>query len=673
MANAHENEGSPVTGARERYRHCLSEIESRRSRLKGVDRLWNRVRLGLFVAAAGLIVFGHLLVPNRVVAAVGWACVPLFLCAISYHQRVRDDLASIRRGRAVLRRLLARLDRKWDRLPLWTPPPAWLRQSEAGGVSAEAVADDLDVFGRGSLFQFVSMASTGPGLRTLATWIIGPALPDAARRRHQAALLMAPLWSWRQRFYALSRRAAEASANPDRFLQWIHRPSWLAGHRWLGGWSWVSPFLSAALIVLLGFSLSLGVSDAVLRLWGYSLATIIVVNVLVSTFLLGPVHEIFAAALAGRGDVDGYRELFAMAAELPSDPNPDRSIGEPSLVSSAQQALGDPDRGAVSAMRSLGHIAWLASIKQSGILFPIYLLLQMLGLYDLHVLRRLEVWQVSHADRADRWFESLGELEASASIAGLVDEYPDWASPRWSDEIVLVEAERLGHPLLRDDARVCNDVTVGPQGTLLLVTGSNMSGKSTLLRGLGLNVLLAGAGGPVCAASMSLPALELATSIRVRDNLGEGVSFYMAELHSLARVVDRARSLAIENAGVRSAVDHDGSSTASRGPTLMFLLDEILQGTNSRERQIAVAHVLKHLLDRGAIGAISTHDLDLADDPALQKVAQTVHFRETITPDAGGRDRMTFDYVMRQGVSPTTNALKLLEVVGLGIEDPIRA
>jgi DNA mismatch repair ATPase MutS len=146
-----------------------------------------------------------------------------------------------------------------------------------------------------------------------------------------------------------------------------------------------------------------------------------------------------------------------------------------------------------------------------------------------------------------------------------------------------------------------------------------------------------------------LPSLELATSIRVSDDVSQGVSFYMAELKRLKSVVDHAREM---------------STLADR--TCLFLLDEILQGTNSRERQIAVVQVLRHLMDDGAIGAISTHDLELADEPELATVATVVHFRETIRPDAKGNEQMTFDYKMRDGVSPTTNALRLLQMVGLG-------
>ncbi len=144
-------------------------------------------------------------------------------------------------------------------------------------------------------------------------------------------------------------------------------------------------------------------------------------------------------------------------------------------------------------------------------------------------------------------------------------------------------------------------------------------------------------------------SVELATSIRVSDDVSQGVSFYMAELKRLKSVVDLARRMAEVN-----------------DRACLFLLDEILQGTNSRERQIAVVQVLRHLMDSKAIGAITTHDLELADEPELQSIATTVHFRETIRPDAEGNEQMTFDYQMQHGVSPTTNALRLLEMVGLG-------
>ena len=183
----------------------------------------------------------------------------------------------------------------------------------------------------------------------------------------------------------------------------------------------------------------------------------------------------------------------------------------------------------------------------------------------------------------------------------------------------------------------------------LLVTGSNMSGKSTLLRAIGVNAVLAQAGSPVRADSWVMPPVELATSMRVSDSLDDGVSFFFAELQRLKAIVDQSRAIQPNN-GV-----------------LLFLLDEILQGTNSAERHIAVAQVIGHLIRQPAIGAVSTHDLELANEPQLAPYCETVHFREHFTRVEGKRV-MSFDYQLREGVSPTTNALKLLKMVGLGDE-----
>ena len=642
------------------YRQSLEQIENERRELLVRDSRWNLIRTSLFLVAVALLIFGYFLTKHIALIVLGWLAAGGFLVAVSLHEQLRDSINVLRQRRSVLRRLLARCERNWDRLPLWEPKTEEIQQAakstenEAAGDPV-AVADDLDVFGRGSLFQLVSMASLGPGLRRLASWLIGPACRKSATRRHQAAAVLAPMRQWRIDFYCDARRSASGTADPDHFLRWITSPSWLDRHRGLALWSFVSPIVFIALVIGLVVCIAMPESTEAAFLWVMGgIAAICGINLAISTFMLGEVDDIFASAISGRGDVDGYEHMFELAATLPSSEDDD-------LLGHIKNVLSNPETGAGVAMRSLRRIAWAASIKQSGALFLVYLVLQMAGLWDLYVLRRLERWQAKHADQAATWFAVLGDLEAVASLAAMIDENPSWSSPTWTESDSAqsprtVTAVQLGHPLLKEGTRVCNDVAVGPQGTLLLVTGSNMSGKSTLLRSLGLNVLLAGAGGPVCAQSFSLPDVELATSIRVRDNLDEGVSFYMAELKSLARVVRHAEAI--------DAKSSSGSQATTT--TLMYLLDEILQGTNSRERQIAVAHVLRHLIDRGAIGAISTHDLELADDPQLQSIAHTVHFRETITRDAEGRDQMTFDYQMRQGVSPTTNALRLLEVVGLG-------
>ncbi|HET7618775.1 MAG TPA: MutS family DNA mismatch repair protein, partial [Vicinamibacterales bacterium] len=205
-----------------------------------------------------------------------------------------------------------------------------------------------------------------------------------------------------------------------------------------------------------------------------------------------------------------------------------------------------------------------------------------------------------------------------------------------------ITAEGAGHPLIPDDRRVPNDVTIGPAGTLLLVTGSNMSGKSTLLRAIGLNIVLAQAGMPVCARGWRMPPADLRTSIRVEDSLELGLSYFMAALARLKAIVDAAE------------VRRDGR-------VLLYLLDEILQGTNSAERAIAVRAVARHLLDAGAIGAMTTHDLSIASEEPLASAAQLVHFTEQVAADG----TMSFDYRLRPGLATSRNALRLMQLIGI--------
>ena len=277
-------------------------------------------------------------------------------------------------------------------------------------------------------------------------------------------------------------------------------------------------------------------------------------------------------------------------------------------------------------------------------------ILAALTCWDLHVLAALERWQSQHGHQARQWLSTLGDVEALAALATLAHDNPDWVNPSYEVTHAAVAAEQIGHPLLAAEVRKHNDVAVGPAGTFLLVTGSNMSGKSTLLRAIGLNAVLAGAGAPVCAASLAMPPVTLWTSARVTDSLEQGVSFFMAELRRLKQVVDAA-----------------DAAHAAGGPPVLALLDEILQGTNTAERQIAARRVIRLLLRRPAIGAVSTHDLTLADAPDLAAAARPVYLRETVA-DAPDGPRMSFDYRLRPGLARSSNALRLLELVGIPAE-----
>lgn len=630
-----------------RYHEHLESIDAEHRSLKKIDGRYLQIRTALFFVALCLLTLGYLATVPVAVVWVGWITFAAFFVAVVMNEPVREAMEQLGRSRRVAKRLIARVSRHWDKLDDPLGPDGWTTISLP--EHEQASADDLDLLGRASLFQLVSMASTAPGIRTLASWLTGPADAETAVARRRAIETLAPMHDERLRFYSLAREVGDSTGNPDQFVEWAAGEPWLKQRQWLLTWANVSAFLTIVMLiaVVLGF---LGLAPTG-KIGLATLVVLAILNVAFTALFLAPAHEIFSIAMSSRYSVRNYQELFSSAEWLPSDAGQSGTANKGDAISKIRKAMVGGERSASAGMRDLAKVAEAGGLRQAASTFVLYLPLQAFALWDVRVLARLESWQETYRDDVHEWFDALGQLESLLSLAAIHDENPDWVFPIWrgSGDDQVVSAKALGHPLLADDERVCNDVSVGPSGTVLLVTGSNMSGKSTLLRSIGLNVALAGAGGPLCANEFSLPSVELATSIRVRDNLSAGVSFYMAELQRLKGVVDRA---------IHWSDEPDRTS--------LFLLDEILQGTNSRERQIAVVRVLKHLMESKAIGAISTHDLELADEPALMTVATTVHFRETIQPDADGNEKMTFDYKMRQGVSPTTNALRLLEMVGLG-------
>lgn len=633
------NEPSQDLAPRQRYESRLKQIDDSLGQLRSKDAKLGKIRVALVLAA---IVLWLASLGDSGVPGAGWLgsiAFAAFFVVATLNEPIRDAMDDLTRGRNVMQRLLARLDRDWDKLA--TKRSAKQLESVSLTQHRRETASDLDLFGRASLFNLVSMAETLPGIRSLADWLSGPAIAKDANSRSAAIKTLAPMRDQRIRFYTLARQVADSSGAPNQFVDWSTGDLWLSKRPWLKTWAKVS--LPLAIIAICLVIVGLFVIPTALKIGFFGLIAIIFLNVLITAVFLGPAHQIFSIAMSNRRSVDNYIELFSYAEMLPAD-------ASEKLLLNLRKTMFDGSGSANGGMQDLAKVARAGSLRQSAATYLVYVVLQGLILWDVRVLARLEDWQERNRQFTQGWFDALGEFEALMSLAALKDDFPDWTDPTWLDESTAAEfrSTALGHPLLVDADRVTNDVSIGPPGSLLLVTGSNMSGKSTMLRSVGLNVALAGAGAPVCAESLELSSVELSTSIRVSDDVSQGVSFYMAELNRLKSVVDRAREL---------------SKQSDRA--CLFLLDEILQGTNSRERQIAVVRVLQHLLSSNAIGAITTHDLELADEPEMASVAKTVHFREQIHPDASGVEQMTFDYKMRQGVSPTTNALRLLEMVGL--------
>jgi DNA mismatch repair ATPase MutS len=300
-------------------------------------------------------------------------------------------------------------------------------------------------------------------------------------------------------------------------------------------------------------------------------------------------------------------------------------------------------------------IAW-AEVRHSPMLHG---MLAAALAWDALLLVGLDGWRRASGAAVRDWFDALADAEALVALATLAHDNPGWCFPEPIESgapasEASLDAAALGHPLLAAGTRVTNPVRLGAPGSLLMVSGSNMAGKTTLLRAVGANVLLAQAGGPVCAEAMRWRPLRVRTSVRVHDALEAGVSLFLAELRRLRDVV----------AAADGAPDGAPDGTPGSAPVL-FLFDEVLHGTNSHDRREATRAVLARLAGRGAVGVVTTHDLELADDPGLAPATTHVHFRERYAAaDAG--PRMEFDYLARPGRATTTNALALLDLLGLG-------
>jgi hypothetical protein len=608
-----------------------------------LGRIWNTlayVRGGLFLTTLALGFFAWQNVELQRSLWIGLAALAGagFLVVVYIHDQIDIRLGASRLRSNYFARGMHRVGRQWNQLPVPAIEPVH---------DFRAISRDLDLFGSASLVQLLSAVATPMGWDVLRNWLCTPASPDEIRQRQEAVEDLAGAIEWRETFQLTAAALVQSPDGPRRFIAWADSPTWLRRRPPLI-WGGRLLALSAAVLLVGFFTGWVGP-----QVCGFGLIAVVAANFLLSVAIAGRIHELFNQVSSGRNEVDQYLRLFRAIEACPSQ----------SAWIRGQRLAANGERGStIAALNRLSLIVWLGNLRRHGILFLLYVFLQLFFLWDVHIAAVLEGWQARWGKQVRGWFAALGRVEALSALGTLAYENPGWCTPAiqagGDPEIV---AAALGHPLLPHDRRVCNDVRVGPRHQVLLVTGSNMSGKSTLLRAIGVNVVLAQMGSVVCARQFTFPPVELETSMRIADSLSDGVSFFMAELKRLKQIVDHSEL-------IKQRIDAGDPRDAEPRPAMLFLLDEILQGTNSRERHIAVNAVLHQLLANGAIGAVTTHDLELAhSEGGLGNLAQPVYFTESFSQN-GARDEMTFDYVMRPGIAPTTNAIKLLRLVGLRCE-----
>ncbi len=612
MSRPAASEASGHSDPQSVHRAFEERFETLRLGLERRDRQLSSLRLVAFVAAFILILSGSI-GGGTVQLLLGGISALGFLVLVGMHMRVAQALEATTLRRDVHRRHLARMSRDWLDFP---------RTGEAFVDPHHPYAWDIDLLGEGSLKQQIDVSHTLRGERCLMSWLCAPAGAEEIEARQQAVAELAPKVDFRAQLEAAARGASgEDKLDGSGFVEFTELPSLFESRRWLAPVVIGLPVLSA-------LSLLLDLSG----LWpNFAWAFTLLAQLVLVFVFARPLRRAYNLATARRGSLEAFE---AMLLQLEG-----ASFKSERLL--ALQARVSPE-GKPPSKHLAGLRKWVgyADLRTQP-LFHIFV--NPLLLWDLNVLRGLERWNRRAGVHVLQWFQALGELEALASLACLLELDPSARLPEVLPSAEPLQAQELVHPLLDTQTRVANDVALEGPSTALIVTGSNMAGKSTLLRAVGLNVALALAGGPVCASRMRVPLVRLRASMRVQDSLKEGASYFYAELNKLRMVVQDLES----------------------EPPVLFLLDELLRGTNARARHQGAKAVLLHLLARGATGLVATHDTALAGLEAEHpRQLRNVHFTDT---EVDGE--MCFDYRLRPGIVQTSNALRLLAMAGIDVPD----
>lgn len=590
------------------YRRRLDARRAEHARLERLDARYASMRLAVFSAAAVLLWASA---TGR--AGAWWLLAPVaaFLVLVVRHDRVLRAHRAAGRAVRFYELGLARLEDRWMGLG---------SSGERFRDDAHPYANDLDLFGRGSIFELISIARTGAGEETLAGWLLQPAAPDVVGGRQAAVQELAPLLDLREAV-AVAGSAVGTRGDRAALVAWATAPRVLSP-TWLRG---VAVACTALLLASAGYWIATGVSAWFLGVVALQMLAVAPIRAAVDAVLHG--------ATGPAADLDIVVELLQLVER--------QTFTSPALAA-LQQRLGT---GGVPASRAVAGLHTLVE-RHDWQHNPFFAPVSALLLWGTHLAWAIEAWRAAHGNPVAGWLEALGTAEALVSISAYRYEHPDHpfptVEPLSSSREALIDGVALGHPIIPAARRVANDVHLDAATPLLVVSGSNMSGKSTLMRTVGVNVVLALAGAPVCARALRLTPVVIGATLRIQDSLQEGRSRFYAEITRLRDITVRAE-----------------------GPEpLLFLLDELFHGTNSHDRVIGAEGVLKYLIDRGAIGFVTTHDLALtAVADRLAPRARNVHFEDWF--DQGD---LHFDYRMKEGPVTRSNAVALMRAVGLPVE-----
>jgi DNA mismatch repair ATPase MutS len=489
---------------------------------------------------------------------------------------------------------------------------------------------DMDVFGSHSLFQLLNRTTTESGDELLAEWLSRPAVKEVILQRQEAVKELSPKVEWRQDFQAAGMQFQQTKSDYKNLLAWIEEPVELLPDR--------SRFLMSVVPLTI-------------------LSTAALFYFIIQFFAFKNIAGIIPVTIIGLINAMVLKKVKRVADQITENIHQNIKIlgGYQSLITSIEGKKFESDL--LQRLQSHLHLDnysaanEINSLKKTFEVFKLrggkgklgngfYSIFNVLWFFDFHLLIEIEKWKVKNGSRLRGWAATVSEFEVLSSIAGFQYSNPAFSFPEIKDEPYTLDFDMLGHPLINKDRRVSNKFALTGRGEMAMITGSNMAGKSTFLRTIGVNLVLAFMGAPCCAKSARVSVIKIFSSMRTQDNLEEGVSSFYAELRRVEQLLKLIES----------------------GEAVFFMLDEMFKGTNSKDRHQGGFSLIKQLREMNAFGIISTHDLDLAILAGKHKLVTNYSFNSIIR-----EDEIIFNYALTDGLCTDFNASALMKRSGIKI------
>ncbi len=477
-------------------------------------------------------------------------------------------------------------------------------------------ANDLDIFGNQSLYKLLNRTHTFGGAKMLADWILHPAQTNEILNRQKAIQELSAKIDWRQDLEASAMLIEEVAEPTDKLLAWNNAPA--------------NQTIKKSLFQIARYLPYLTIPVAIAWILGFVPAYIVLVLFMAHGMILKQIFEEVSIALEQTNRIAGAMKAYAAVSELIVAENfqEEKLNYLKSKISEASPAIKAlEDILNKLANRSNPFFAFVVGVPT---------------LWDIQYFIKLENWKQNHRDNLPTWLAVIAEFEVLNSFSGYHFANPTFINPTIVTGGVTLKAKALGHPMIKASKRVANDIELIGEGKTIIITGSNMSGKSTFQRTVAINVVLGLAGGVVCAESFECSCLQVFTSMRSNDSLEEGTSSFYAELKRLKQLIDEV------------------ATTDNSKASILYFLDEILKGTNSKDRHEGARALMLQLHKTSASGFISTHDVELGDEFDEQDFVKNYSFSSEVV-----NDDLVFDYKLREGVCHSFNASQLMKRIGI--------